>query len=91
MALLDRLLCPEATRGQRMSDPTREDLEARWGVLWAHGQELKERQARLTDSLAKMDEALADRALEQLQEDRKQYERDLLELRRLMKEHGGFE
>ena len=74
-----------------MSDPTREDLEARWEVLWARGQELKERQARLLDSLASMNEAFADRALVQLEKDRQQYDRDLKELRRLMKQHGGFE
>ncbi len=74
-----------------MSKPTREDLEARWEVLWARGQELKERQAKITGSLDTMDDAFADRALTQLREDREQHERDLLELRRQMEEHGGFD
>lgn len=71
--------------------PTREDLEARWGILWARGRELDERQARLLESLPTVDDALGKRALDQLQQDRAQHERDLLELQEQMREHGGFE
>jgi hypothetical protein len=71
--------------------PTREDLEARWELLWARGRELDERQARLFESLPTVDDAIGKRALDQLQHDRDQHDRDLLELREQMKEHGGFD
>ncbi|MCA9781271.1 MAG: hypothetical protein KC800_31340 [Candidatus Eremiobacteraeota bacterium] len=71
--------------------PTREDLEARWKILWARGRELDERQERLLSSMGTVENAIGKRALDQLQQDRDQHERDLLELKRQMREHGGFE
>lgn len=71
--------------------PTRDELEARWKDLWAIGEELKQRRARLDGAAPTMEEAMGDRAWQQLRQDREQHERDLLELRRQMQEHGGFD
>ena len=70
---------------------TKEELEARWKIIWARGQELKERQAQLQEALPSMDAAMVDRALDQLHQDREQHERDLLQLRVQMEECGEFE
>lgn len=69
---------------------TRESLEALWQKLWAEGQEIDERQKRLLSS-TDMEPALFDRAMAQLESDREEHQERLLDLRRRMKEHGGFE
>lgn len=73
-----------------MSDETKRVLEERWKLLWDQGEDLKERQAKLLSSLGEIEEAVYKRAEEQLLLDRRAYERDLLELRAQMSEHGGF-
>lgn len=70
--------------------PTREELEARWKVLWRRGQELTERHDRLLASLATIEESIGRRALEQLETDQEQHKRDLAELRADMERNGGF-
>lgn len=75
-----------------MSDqaPAREQLEARWEVLWARGQELAARAERIQSTLASVEERIGRNALEQLHKEQQQHERDLLELRVAMERHGGF-
>lgn len=69
---------------------TRDELEARWKVLYAQSQELEERQARIIGGLGSIEEQIGQRALAQLEEDRAQLDLDLQELRQQMEEHGGF-
>ena len=73
-----------------MEKPTREDLEAQWQRLWEWGEELKARRLRLMDSPT-MEEGLYDRAMDQIDQERKQRRLEIRELERLMEEHGGFE
>ncbi len=72
-------------------DLTREELEERWRVLWALGNELTERHDRIVASLDTVEEPIGLRALDQLRIDQEQHRRDLRELRAAMERHGGFE
>lgn len=70
--------------------PTREELEARWRILQVRGQELDERQAGLASTLSTVEDKIGKRAMVQLKQDRAEHEQDLLELRQMMTEDGGF-
>lgn len=70
--------------------PTREELEARWQVLWAQGEELTARHERLLASLRTVEESIGLKALEQLREDQAVYKREMERLRADMERNGGF-
>jgi hypothetical protein len=72
-------------------EPSREELEERWRVLWARGEELTARHGRLLASLATVEDAIGRRALDQLHEEQENHKRDLADLRAAMERHGGFE
>lgn len=70
--------------------PSREELQARWEVLWLRGQELTARHDRLLSSLATVEESIGLRALVQLEAEQEQHKRDLQALVADMERNGGF-
>lgn len=61
--------------------PQEEDLQARWERLWAWGEDLDERQARLLASMEEISPEMFDRALAVLHQEREQYHAELQQLK----------